>query len=188
MSILSFVFVVITVLTVSPAFAQFPQPGSFTNVLKSPVDPNVTISYKEPETGTCTTVFESQKQYSGYIGLPPFTLAPVQQNYPINTFFWFIEARQSPETAPLTIWLNGGPGSSSMIGFFQENGPCEVVQLSDGTYGTQSRMWGWDRISNVLFIDQPNQVGFSYDTPTNFSVDLIHGTFSKAIVFVAHSN
>lgn len=143
--------------------------------LKSPADPNVTISWRVPETGTCTTVFDSQKQYSGYVHLPPFTLAPIQQNYSINTFFWFVESRQSPETAPLTIWLNGGPGSSSMLGFFQENGPCEVVQLSDGTYGTQSRMWGWDRISNVLFIDQPNQVGFSYDTPTNFSVDMIHG-------------
>lgn len=47
-------------------------------------------------------------RYSGYITLPAFTLAPIQQNYSINTFFWFIEARASPETAPLTIWLNGG--------------------------------------------------------------------------------
>jgi hypothetical protein len=41
---------------------------------------------------------------------------------------------------------------------FAENGPCEVIQLADGSYGTQARMWGWDRSSNVLFIDQPTQV------------------------------
>ncbi|KAK3100907.1 hypothetical protein LTR53_018784, partial [Teratosphaeriaceae sp. CCFEE 6253] len=59
-----------------------------------------------------------------------------------------------------------------MVGFFNEVGPCEVVQVSDGSYGTQYRMWGLDRSSNVLFIDQPNQVGFSYDTATNASLDL----------------
>jgi hypothetical protein len=41
---------------------------------------------------------------------------------------------------------------------FAENGPCEVIQMADGSYGTQARMWGWDRSSNVLFIDQPTQV------------------------------
>lgn len=154
------------------AEAQYPPPPTYDNVLKSPINPNVTISYKEPDEGTCTTVYPTQKQYTGYITLPPYTLAPIQQNYSINTFFWFVEARQVPESAPLTIWLNGGPGSSSMVGLFTEVGPCEVVQMNDGSYGTQSRMWGWDRSSNMLFIDQPNQVGFSYDTATNASYDL----------------
>lgn len=121
------------------------------------------------------TAFPNQKQYTGYIGLPPYTLAPIQQNYSINTFFWFVEARQTPESAPLTIWLSGGPGTSSMFGLFNELGPCEVVQLSDGTYGTQASMWGWDRSSNILFIDQPNQVGFSYDFATTASLDLYTG-------------
>ncbi|OCK79900.1 carboxypeptidase S1 [Lepidopterella palustris CBS 459.81] len=159
--------------------AQFPPPVTYSSVIKSPIDPNITISYKSPDPGTCTTVFTSQKQYTGYVELPPFTIAPYQQNYSINTFFWFIEARQNPETAPLTIWLNGGPGSSSMIGLFQESGPCEVVEMSDGTYGTQSRMWGWDRSSNVLYFDQPAQVGFSYDILVNKSHDLLTDTYSS---------
>jgi carboxypeptidase C (cathepsin A) len=152
--------------------AQYVPLPSYDNVLKSPINPNISISYKHPDNGTCTTAFPTQKQYTGYINLPPYTLAPIQQNYSINTFWWFIEARQVPESAPLTIWLNGGPGSSSMVGLFTELGPCEVVQMNDGSYGTQSRMWGWDRSSNILFIDQPNQVGFSYDTATDASYDL----------------
>ncbi|KAF2493367.1 alpha/beta-hydrolase [Lophium mytilinum] len=155
--------------------AQFPAPVSYPTVIKSPVDPKVTISYKTPNANTCTTAFEAQKQYTGYVQLPPYTIAPYQQNYSINTFFWFIEARESPETAPLTIWLNGGPGSSSMIGLFQESGPCEVVQTDEG-YATQARTWGWDRSSNVLYIDQPAQVGFSYDILVNKS----HNIFTDA--------
>ncbi|USW52122.1 Putative peptidase S10, serine carboxypeptidase, alpha/Beta hydrolase [Septoria linicola] len=157
------------------AHAQYPPPASYQNILRSPIDPEVTVAYKQPANGTCTTAFETQKQYTGYIGLPPYTLAPIQQNYSINTFFWFIEARQTPESAPLTIWLNGGPGSSSLFGMFNEVGPCEVVQLADGTYGTQMRTFGWDRISNILFIDQPNQVGLSYDSATNASLNLYTG-------------
>jgi carboxypeptidase C (cathepsin A) len=146
--------------------------GFASSALKSPIDPRISITYKTPDPGTCSTVFSSQKQYTGYITLPPHTLAPIQQNYSINTFFWFIEARDSPGTAPLTIWLNGGPGSSSLIGLFTENGPCEVVQTTDG-FGTMARNWGWDRSSNMVYIDQPSQVGLSYDVLTNLSLDLL---------------
>ncbi|KAK5108220.1 hypothetical protein LTR62_008676 [Meristemomyces frigidus] len=157
------------------AEAQYPPPASYQNILNSPLDPRITVAYKQPPAGTCTTAYATQKQYTGYIGLPPYTLAPIQQNYSINTFFWFVEARQVPESAPLTIWLNGGPGASSMVGMFNEVGPCEVIQTEDGSYGTAFRKFGWDRSSNMLFIDQPNQVGFSYDTATNASYDLFRG-------------
>ncbi|GAB7340194.1 hypothetical protein MBLNU457_6666t1 [Dothideomycetes sp. NU457] len=158
--------------------AQYPPIPQYSNVLKSPLNPNISIAYTSPSPGTCTTVFPSQKQYTGYISIPPLTLAPIQQNYSINTFFWFIEARDNPETAPLTIYLNGGPGASSMFGLFQETGPCQVVQMADGTYGTEARMWGWDRSSNMIFIDQPDQVGFSYDTLTNGSYNVISENYT----------
>lgn len=143
-------------------------------VIQSPVNPNITIIYRSPDAGTCATAFGTQKQYSGYVNLPSFTLAPYQQNYSINTFFWFFEARTQSETAPLTIWLNGGPGSSSMLGLFEEMGPCEIVQLPNGSYSTQPRVWGWDRSSNLLFIDQPTQVGFSYDELANVTFDYVN--------------
>jgi len=143
-------------------------------VIPSPVDGNITVRFKSPPVGTCTTVFSTQKQYSGYITLPPNVLNPTQGNYTVNTFFWFFEARQAPEMAPLSIFMNGGPGSSSMVGLFHEVGPCQVVELGRNQLGTTAREWGWDRSSNIIFIDQPVQVGFSYDTVTNASLNLIN--------------
>ncbi|KAK7413881.1 hypothetical protein QQX98_007222 [Neonectria punicea] len=137
-------------------------------VVRSPGDGNVTVSYKVPE-GACTTAFKSQRQYTGWVNIPG--------DYPTNLFFWFVEARE--ETESLTIWLNGGPGSSSLYGFFTGNGPCEVVEEGINRYDTVAREWGWDRASNMLFIDQPNQVGFSYDTPTRGTLDFTQDSFEE---------
>jgi carboxypeptidase D len=94
----------------------------------------------------------------------------VSQKYPINTFFWFFESRHDPKNAPLSIWMNGGPGSSSMIGLMQENGPCIVNADSNST---ELNPWSWNNYVNMLYIDQPNQVGFSYDVATNGTFDQI---------------
>ncbi|KAG5956268.1 hypothetical protein E4U57_002752 [Claviceps arundinis] len=144
--------------------AQFPVADAEAlnlTVVRSPADGNITISYKEP-LGACQTAFSNQKQYTGWVSIPGA--------YATNLFFWFVEARQ--RTDELTVWLNGGPGSSSMFGFFAGNGPCEVIERGINQYDTAAREWGWDRASNMLFIDQPNQVGFSYDKPTNRTIIL----------------
>ncbi|KAH7168792.1 Alpha/Beta hydrolase protein [Fusarium sp. MPI-SDFR-AT-0072] len=157
-------FVVSTLISLS--FSQF-IPSSDAKarnltVVRSPANRDVTVSYKTPE-GVCSTAFDSQKQYTGWVSVPG--------EYPTNLFFWFVEARE--RTDSLTIWLNGGPGSSSLYGFFTGNGPCEVVEKGLNEYETLVREWGWDRASNMLFIDQPNQVGFSYDTPTDGTINFL---------------
>ncbi|KAI1316715.1 carboxypeptidase S1 [Xylariaceae sp. FL0255] len=150
---------------------QFPPTPQNVTVLKSKFGNNVTISYKEP--GLCETT-EDVRSYAGYVHLPPGSLKDLgdEQDFPINTFFWFFESREDPANAPLAIWINGGPGSSSMLGLFVENGPCYVNPDGNSTILSD---WSWNKNVNMLYIDQPVQTGFSYDTPTNFTLDLITG-------------
>ncbi|RYP44770.1 hypothetical protein DL768_008815 [Monosporascus sp. mg162] len=153
------------------ASAQFPPEPEGVTVLRSQFHENVTISFKDP--GICETT-PGVKSYSGYVHLPPGFLDDGEhggaQDYPINTFFWFFEARNRPAAeAPLAIWLNGGPGASSMMGLLQGNGPCFVADDSAATY---LNPWSWNNEVNMLYLDQPAQVGFSYDVPTNATVRL----------------
>jgi carboxypeptidase D len=85
-------------------------------------------------------------------------------DYPINLFFWFFQSRQDPATAPLALWLNGGPGDSSLKGLFHGTGPCTVNKDSKTT---TLNPWSWNNYANVLYVDQPVQAGFSYDELRN---------------------
>ncbi|KAH8658371.1 Alpha/Beta hydrolase protein [Xylariales sp. PMI_506] len=112
---------------------------------------DIPLRYKEVPSGICE-LDPGVRSYSGY--------ADVGNDQHI--FWWFFEKRGGdPTTAPLTVWINGGPGSSSMIGLFQELGPCGVDYFGD----VYDNPYSWTTLSNVLFIDQPNQVGFSYSQP-----------------------
>ena len=120
--------------------------------------------------GICETTL-GVKSYAGYVHLPPGTLSDVggYNNYSINTFFWFFESRKDPANAPLSMWFNGGPGASSLLGALQENGPC---MINDDSNSTSLNPWSWNNAVNMLYIDQPNQVGFSWDILTNGTLNL----------------
>jgi hypothetical protein len=64
-------YTIITSLLAAPllALAQFPPPVEYSKILKSPINENITIAYKTPPAGTCTTAFTTQKQFTGYIGM-----------------------------------------------------------------------------------------------------------------------
>lgn len=137
---------IVVFLSLSPCLidAQFaPYQATGLTTIVSPADSSIKISYKVPK-GACATAFNSQKQYTGWVTVPGV--------YPTNLFFWFIAGREP--TPAFTIWLNGGPGSSSMFGLFAEIGPCEVIEKGVGRLETTVREWGWDRASNMLFVDQ----------------------------------
>lgn len=73
-------------------------------------------------------------------------------------FYWFVEAASDAANKPLLIWLNGGPGCSSMDGFFLENGPFKVHEDMSISVHPHS----WHNRANVLYIDQPVGTGFSF--------------------------
>lgn len=126
--------------------AGFPASPEGVSVLQSRFGDNVTISYKE--TYICETT-PGVRSFAGYVHLPPGSLSDLgeEQDYPINTFFWFFEARKNPDTAPLSIWMNGGPGSSSMLGLLVENGPCYVNSDSNSTRLSE---WSWNNEGKEL--------------------------------------
>lgn len=81
--------------------------------------------------------------------------------YNVSMFFWYFEARNSPQTASTVIYLAGGPGQSSMVGATQSGGPCTVYADANST-GTNE--WSFNNNVNMLYVDQPVGAGFSYDT------------------------
>ncbi len=81
-----------------------------------------------------------------------------------NLFYWLFK-NTNIDNAPLIIWINGGPGSSSMFGLFLENGPIRVTRTGSGVDDYQvglSPDGSWLEYGDVLYLDQPVGTGFSY--------------------------
>ena len=151
--------------------------------------------YFVTNSGICETT-PGVKQYSGYLNVggkfdlaeaPPRNLkeetasdAKVSNDVGDEMmWFWFFEARNNPDTAPLAMWLNGGPGCSSMVGLFQarnplrtsrdfgltdcsqENGPCHFV---NGSSTPSLNPYSFNEYANMLYVDQPLGTGFSHGT------------------------
>ncbi|TVU21048.1 hypothetical protein EJB05_30659 [Eragrostis curvula] len=98
-------------------------------------------------------------QFSGYV--------TVNQRNGRALFYWFFEAQSSPAQKPLLLWLNGGPGCSSVgYGAASELGPLRVTRQGAGL---EFNKFAWNKEANLLFLESPVGVGFSY---TNTSSDL----------------
>ncbi|KAL2831590.1 Alpha/Beta hydrolase protein [Aspergillus pseudoustus] len=119
------------------------------------------ISYKE--TPICT--IDDIESYSGYVHLPPKQTDA--RPHRRNLFFYYAKST-SKENAPLTIYLGGGPGASSLGAMATGTGPCVVNSDSNST---SPNPWSWTAESDVLWIDQPVQTGFSYDKLTPATID-----------------
>ncbi|KAI9593724.1 Alpha/Beta hydrolase protein [Syncephalis fuscata] len=77
-------------------------------------------------------------------------------------FYWYFPTEMpNDDKAPLVIWLQGGPGSSSMVGLFYEHGP---VTVSDNNKLIR-RTIPWTKSVDMVFVDQPVGTGFSYAMP-----------------------
>ncbi|RXH92270.1 hypothetical protein DVH24_033166 [Malus domestica] len=96
------------------------------------------------------------QQYAGYV--------TVDEKQERSLFYYFVEAQTNPASKPLVLWLNGGPGCSSVgVGAFNENGPFQpsgdILLKND---------FSWNREANMLYLESPAGVGFSYSANKSF--------------------
>ncbi|KAI4377702.1 hypothetical protein MLD38_015287 [Melastoma candidum] len=95
--------------------------------------------------------------YSGYVN--------VNEESGRALFYWFIEAEENPEDKPLVLWLNGGPGCSSIAyGEAEEIGPFHIEADGSTIY---LNPYSWNKVANILFLDSPVGVGFSYSNTSS---------------------
>ena len=94
-----------------------------------------------------------------------------------SLFFWLAKHRQTDASElaggaeKLIIWLNGGPGCSSMIGMMHENGPFTIEFADSNTsvvndpsapkFKLKNNPYSWNRAANVLYVEQPVRTGYS---------------------------
>ncbi|KAF6214646.1 hypothetical protein GE061_009389 [Apolygus lucorum] len=88
--------------------------------------------------------------YSGFL--------TINKKHDSNIFFWFFLAEESPETAPVALWLQGGPGASSIYATFKENGPFRLLK----NHEIGKKQHYWTKKLNVIYIDQPVGTGYSF--------------------------
>ncbi|KAH9951054.1 alpha/beta-hydrolase [Amylocystis lapponica] len=94
-----------------------------------------------------------------------------REGHPNNTlFFWAFEKQDGSLTAdstePWAIWLNGGPGASSLLGLLYE----ACFPPSD-YYSAYPNNYSWDTVADYIWIDQPVGTGWSTTDETGFVYD-----------------
>ncbi|CAN4114995.1 unnamed protein product [Withania somnifera] len=103
--------------------------------------------------------FEDLGHHAGYY--------KIKHSLAARLFYFFFESRGS-KVDPVVIWLSGGPGCSSELALFYENGPFTVSK----NLSLVPNEYGWDKVSNLIYVDQPTGTGFSYSSDRR---DLCHG-------------
>jgi len=117
----------------------------------------VGLSFARPDLFQARSKLKDVVQHYGYI--------TVNVTMEANLFYWMFESQGNPKTDPLVLWMTGGPGCSSELALFFENGPYTV----DANGNLTPNPFSWNKNANLIYIDQPVGTGFSYA-----SSDYIH--------------
>lgn len=81
-----------------------------------------------------------------------------------HLFYWYVQGDYYEEERFSTVlWLNGGPGCSSLTGLLQELGPYRLTYDGHASYPyvLEDNPYSWSTAANLLFIDQPVGTGYS---------------------------
>ncbi len=109
-----------------------------------------TLVTKIPNPLKSQTWTMKEKSYSGYVRIDNKANA--------NMFFWFFEAQNPKPDTPVIMWLSGGPGCSSELAIFMENGPVHFNLKTKDIIGNPG---SWNKNYHVLYVDNPIGTGFS---------------------------
>ncbi len=93
-------------------------------------------------------------QFSGYLDIPATEK---------KIHYWFVQSESDPVTDPVVFWTNGGPGCSGLLGLLTEQGPFKP----DASGNLIPNEWRWNRVANMVFVEQPVGVGYSYSGNSN---------------------
>ncbi|KAF2114000.1 serine carboxypeptidase [Lophiotrema nucula] len=94
-----------------------------------------------------------------YAGLLPISDSPDESR---ELFFWFFPSTNTNSPEEIVVWLNGGPGCSSLSGLLTENGP---FTWEAGTLAPVQNPYTWVNLTNMVWIEQPVGVGYDQGTP-----------------------
>ncbi|KAJ5711565.1 Peptidase S10 serine carboxypeptidase, partial [Penicillium malachiteum] len=83
---------------------------------------------------------------------------PIPERKGNEIFFWLFDAEDAAYDDNLIIWLNGGPGCSSLIGLTTGNGP---ISFDGNSTRLVENPYSWTKLGHVLYVDQPVGTGFS---------------------------
>lgn len=101
------------------------------------------------------------KHYAGYV--------TIDEKHGRNLFYYFVVSEGNPSNDPVVLWLNGGPGCSSLDGFVYEHGPFNFE--AGEAPGTLPKLhlnpYSWSKVSNIIYLDSPAGVGLSYSNDTS---------------------
>ncbi|MEQ2284006.1 hypothetical protein AMECASPLE_017264, partial [Ameca splendens] len=100
----------------------------------------------------------SFRQFSGYLNLADGK----------HLHYWFVESQNKPSSDPVVLWLNGGPGCSSLDGLLTEHGP---FLIQDDGVTLQYNQYSWNKIANMLYLESPVGVGFSYSDNKKYATN-----------------
>ncbi|CAA7023709.1 unnamed protein product [Microthlaspi erraticum] len=116
------------------------------------------------------------KHYAGYVAIDK------ERNK--NLWYYFVESERNASTDPVVLWLNGGPGCSSMDGFVYEHGPFNFELTKTKAPRLHLNRHSWSKVSNIIYLDSPVGVGNSYSKDKSYYITNDTQTASDSYAFL----